>query len=159
MSKKKLPAKQLVFNDKSQKPSRLTPVKHAPAKKKPDISPKHLDAFNIAATKVSHKVNEICKGLFKNYKEFQTNRLLRYPGPEMQLVYNCSDPHSGKQDLEAVAEYFAKQLKADQNLKPEYSQLIITWVKLPRYIQITITIINTDLYALYKPKIKNTEEG
>lgn len=158
MSKKKQPEEQLVFNDTTQKPSRLSPVKHQRAKRKPDIDPKLLDAFNIAATKVSHRINEICGGLFKSYKEFQMNRLLRYPGPEMQLVYNCSDPHSGKQDLEKLAVHLKKQLLDDDKLKKEYSRMHVTWIKLPRYIQMNIIIVNEDLYDLYKPKITVTGE-
>lgn len=135
----------------SAKPQRTSPQKNPSAGQKPKVTPEHKLLFNKIATQASHIINPICKGIFKRYKDFETNKLVMFPGAEIQLVYQCSNPHIGKQALGAAAEYFKQEILASEELKKNYSQLHIVYVPLSRYVQVIITIVNDDLYnALYK---------
>lgn len=135
----------------SAKPQLTTPHKNSSGNKKKKISVEDQQRYSKLATQLSHLINPICAGIFKKYKEFQTNRLLMYPGAELQLVYQCCYPHIGKIPLEEAAQHFKREVLASEKLKGHYSQLHVVWTVLPNYVQIIITIVNDDLYEkLYK---------
>lgn len=131
----------------SAKPQLTSPLKRPSAKRKPRICAENKHLFNKIAIQTSHIINPVCKGIFKKYKHFETNKLLLFPGAEIQLVYQCAYPHIGKLALNKAAEHFRQELLASEELKKNYSDIHIVYVPLRRYVQVIITIVNDDLYT------------
>lgn len=128
---------------------------------KPTVAPEYYKSFNKSLTRLRHIVNPICQGFFKELSPIQNTRTLKFPGAELQLIYNCARPHVGKRKLSEVATWFEQALLASESLKkalegkvqPKLKYKIdVKHIEFEEYVQVIITFITFDFYEPVKEK-------